>query len=242
MATTSLRLPPSPKVMFLGDSLTAGVGPLPSALYGGARAFVLLEFPTLAPYGSTPPGGDSSILLPLGRNAHEGHGGFLMSQMASGIAGWLSGTGVTIDCVLLHGGSNGGGTYVGGTQMCIDVVTIYNAFMAHNPKGVLVVGCNTGVACSNPGDPAWAGFLPEYPSAYAALVGNFARMKTVVDTLPRAISVDCGSLLRYGSNVGGVLKNADIGADFLHPQYIGYQKMAAGWCEGLRRLRVGMSQ
>jgi len=231
-ATTALRVPANPKTMFLGDSLTAGISGIDTVFYSsngfltdGYREYICRAFPTIVPYGGVTDT-NSAYLVANGKTQCEGHGGFTGPALASGLPGWLTATGVTIDLILLHCGTNGGANTGGQGPTAASVLTMYNSFMSHNPSGVMIVGCNPGYPCSTtyPGDAS------PYASVYLGLQACFAAILANVTggSMPRSIPADCGSTVVDGNLI----------SDMLHPTGAGYAKMAAGWILALQSLHL----
>lgn len=214
----SLKLPTNPKVMFLGDSLTVGIGGDSS---GGFRLAVILAFPTMVPFGSQT-NASSTTLIGMGKEAHEGHGGFTGPALDTPFAGYLTATGVTIDMVVLHCATNGGANTGGQAPTAASVLSMYSKFMTHNPAGIFLVGCNPGFPCLT----TYPGVVTPYVDVYTALNVAFAEIRRVIEILPRAALAD----------VGSTVKDTDLISDGLHPNPSGYSKMAAGWITAISKM------
>jgi lysophospholipase L1-like esterase len=161
--TSGLRVPPSPRVMFLGDSITYGVG---SASGSGYRGFLLSHFPDFQPRGTLTNG--------PGDTPHEGHGGYASDRIAAGFPGWLAAVG-PVDIVLLHCGTNDGDPPPDGAAIAI--TSIYATLMASNPNAILFVASPYIKPRSNRLD-----LMTQWQDKTAPLAAR-------IPSLPRAIAV-----------------------------------------------------
>jgi hypothetical protein len=165
-------LPPNPKIMALGDSITHGNG---YDIGGGYRQYLWTALPTVQPIGS-------STLNPLpmlvGKDHQEGHPGATLPVLATGLPGWIAEAG-SPDAILLHGGTNDTYDFAADADA---VSSIYSSMIATNPRAILFVASPI-IAVRNRPD-----LLPMHDALVAALAAR-------IPLLGRVIAVPMPSLM-----------------------------------------------
>jgi lysophospholipase L1-like esterase len=165
--------------MFLGDSITDGVG---SVSGSGYRGFLLSHFPDFQPRGTLTNGPSYT--------PHEGHGGYASDRLAAGFPGWLAAVG-PVDIVLLHCGTNDGDPPPDGAAIAI--TSIYATLMASNPNAILFVASPYIKPRSNRLDllASWqdknvplAARIPSLPRAIAVVMPDLAYADYLDDLHP----------------------------------------------------------
>lgn len=201
-----------PKIMPLGDSITAGVHavePTPGAYRIQLSANFSADNLSLNFVGSQFNGPDS-----LGDKDHEGHGGWTIDQITGLVNGGLLNT-YQPDTILLMIGTNDTRTS-SLNEMYADLSNLIDQIIARSPNTQLLV---SSIA---PTDPA--------------IVGQTRADKTKDFNLliPDLVSdkVDQGRKVAF-VNAGGSLILNDLVSDGRHPNAQGYNKLGNAWYDAL---------
>lgn len=200
-----------PKIMPLGDSITAGrsaVNPTPGAYRIQLSTNFAADDLSLDFVGSQFNGPDS-----LGDKDHEGHPGWTIDQITSLVNGGLLNT-YKPDSALLMIGTNDalgvGGSSV--SEMSGDLSTLINRITELSPNTELLV----------------SSIAPINPSVKGETSANRAR--DFNDLIPTLVSDKAaqGKKVTF-VNVGGSLTLADLLSDGVHPNAQGYDKLGDAW-------------
>lgn len=202
----------SPKIMPLGDSITAGkhtIEPTP----GGYR--IQLSADLLADgLGVDFVGSQSNGPTSLNDKNHEGRPGWRIEQITGLVNGGLLNT-YRPDVVLLMIGTNDSKVY-SLSRMYADLSNLIDQITKQSPDTQLLV---SSIA---PGDPSDLG------QARASKIKDFNAL------IPDLVSdkVDQGKKVAF-VNAGGSLSLSDLASDGLHPSAQGYNKLGHAWYDAI---------
>jgi lysophospholipase L1-like esterase len=206
-AAPSQALPPIDttqhfRVMPLGDSITAGTGSSSGDGYRAQLARYMVEVQQL--YTATWVGSQSSG--PQSNPHHEGHSGWTIADLTTGIDGWMAT--YQPDVVLLEAGVNDARAGADAATMAARMQALLGRILADSPTVRVIVGDIM---------PPWRGTQQDIASV-AAQRYNVLLPQVVAAAGPR-VSLARMSLAVTSSQLG----------DGLHPTDAGYWDMAWVW-------------
>jgi lysophospholipase L1-like esterase len=183
------------KIMALGDSITGSPGCW--------RALLWQQLPAAqVDFVGTLPGDGCGFTYD---GEHEGHGGYLVTNVASQslLPGWLSATGP--DVVLMHFGTNDAWSNIPAATILNAYTTLVGQMRASNPRMKIVVAqiiplnpstctdCGQRVVTLNAAIPAWAASLSTAASP-VTVVDQWTGFNTTTDTYDGVHPNDAGNV------------------------------------------------
>jgi acyl-CoA thioesterase-1 len=202
------------KIMPLGDSITAGYSPRDSYRWplwrliqqGGFDVdFVGSVHPQFAP--------DNAF-----DDDHEGHWGFLTTQILGQLPGWLEAN--TPDVVLLHIGTNDVGSCRDPNETAKTTERIIDLIRDHNPDVIILLAKIIPIDFDG---RCWRG-----ESVHETVRQLNRRLEVISVDKPNVVLVDLHSALDAKTHL----------RDAAHPNEQGFALMAQGWFQALKPILV----
>jgi lysophospholipase L1-like esterase len=195
---------PPARIMPLGDSLTYGAGHL-SHQFGGYRIDLLQKLTdagVAVDFLGTQQSGPGS----MSDRDHEGHNGWDILEMSESVNGWLST--YTPETILLLMGTNDINEFATGSTTAARLDSLIGQIYTQLPNVSIIVGS-----------------IP--PIGDAARNAEVAAYNTLIPGIVAEYAADGKSI--HFADVGRAVALTDLREDALHPNSVGYSKMATVW-------------